>query len=137
MKKIKYVWENQGFRHIHDGQCDEVKIIVTRGQVVLEYGNPWCVIKEKFDWISGENTVDEAFKSITPFQTSQDFGVFICDGHNETLSIDGNIVLSNAADTPVIKSFLQVIHRLVGFDVHEYTAKRFLLLHSSIEQVNF
>lgn len=135
MKKIKYLWENQGFRYIHDGQCDFVKILVTWGKVLMEYGNDDCVIKETFPWMTSEVSFDETFKWLKPFQTSQDFEIFMCDGYNETLWIDGNIVLSNAADTEMMHVFINTIHRLVGFDVREYTSKRFLLLNPT--DVNF
>jgi hypothetical protein len=128
MKKIKYVWENQGFRHIDDGQCDFVKIIVTLRKVVMEYGNARCVIKENFPWVSRESSIDEAFNILKSFQTSQDLGVTMCDGYNETLGVDSKIVLSHVAETELIKSVVETINRLVGFDVHEYGATRFALL---------
>lgn len=131
MKKIKYLWENQGFRHVDDGQCDFVKILVTWGKVMMEYGNDDCVIKETFPWMTSEVSFDETFKWLKPFQTSEDLGVPMCDGYNETLWIDGNIVLTNVAVTELSKTFGETINRLVGFDVHEYSATRFALLSST------
>lgn len=128
MKKIKYLWENQGLRYIHDGQCDFVKILVTWGKVLMEYGNDYCVIKETFPWMTSEVSFDLTFQLLKPFQTSKDFEHSLCDGYNETLWIDGNTVLSNIAESELSKTFVETINRLVGFDFHEYGATRFALL---------
>ncbi len=137
MKKIKYLWENWGFRNIDDYQPDFLLLTIVQGKVTLKYGSSKCFIQEVHEWKEDVGSLETYFSSLKAFQASTDIGYALLDGWNETIWVD-DIKLSHLAEHPLAMEFIKKVNRLLTTnDLLEDAKKKFRLINRFEDTIEF